>query len=110
MVASGSCAKQFFSAGRCSEPARMSCPRHHVPIGGFCGKFNLRRSWYVARGYAAMTELSRLPPGERETRDRELAKDTDKLAAKAAGGTRQAYKLIAEQWHKLADEVVVHAK
>jgi len=57
-----------------------------------------------------MTELSRLPPGERGKRYRELAKETERLAAKAEGGTREAYKLIAEQWLKLADEVVANAK
>jgi hypothetical protein len=57
-----------------------------------------------------MTELSRLPPGERAKRYRELAKETERLAAKAEGGTREAYKLIAEQWLKLADEVVADVK
>jgi uncharacterized protein YukE len=57
-----------------------------------------------------MTELSRLPPRERAARYRELAKETEKLAAKAEGATRQAYKLIAEQWHKLADEALANAK
>jgi hypothetical protein len=57
-----------------------------------------------------MTELSRLPPGERAKRYRELAKETERLAAKAEAGTREAYKLIAQQWYKLADEVVADVK
>jgi hypothetical protein len=57
-----------------------------------------------------MTELSQLPPGERAKRYRELANETERLATKVEGGTRAAYKLIAEQWHKLADEVVANVK
>ena len=52
-----------------------------------------------------MTELSGLTPGDRAKRYRELAKETERLAAKAEGKTQAAYKLIAEQWLKLADEI-----
>jgi hypothetical protein len=62
------------------------------------------------RRICGMTELSTLPPGERAKRYRELAKETERLAAKVEGRTQDAYKLIAEQWHKLADEVMAGAK
>ena len=57
-----------------------------------------------------MTELSALPPGERAKRYRELAKETESLAANAEGSTQDGYKLLADQWHKLADEVMAGAK
>ncbi len=57
-----------------------------------------------------MTELSELPPAGRARRYRELARETERLAAKAEGRTRDAYQLIAEQWHRLADEVMANAK
>jgi hypothetical protein len=57
-----------------------------------------------------MTELSALPPGERAKRYRQLAKETESLAANAEGSTQDGYKLLADQWHKLADEVMAGAK
>jgi hypothetical protein len=57
-----------------------------------------------------MTDLSGLSPGDRAKRYRELAKETAELAAKAQGKNQHAYKLIAEQWLKLADEITAHMK
>jgi hypothetical protein len=57
-----------------------------------------------------MTEISELPPRERVKRYRELARDAEKSAARAQEGTRDAYRLMAKQWNKLADETDASVK
>jgi hypothetical protein len=54
--------------------------------------------------------MTELPPAGRAKHYRELARETERLAAKVEGRTRDAYRLIAEQWHRLADEVMANAK
>jgi hypothetical protein len=53
-----------------------------------------------------MQELSDLPPEQRAAKYREFAADAEAWAERSSGQARQSYLLIAEQWRKLADELV----
>jgi hypothetical protein len=57
-----------------------------------------------------MTELSDLPPAKRLQRYRQLASDARHEADRAKGAVRQSYLLIAEQWDRLAAELVNAAR
>jgi hypothetical protein len=53
-----------------------------------------------------MTEdISKLPLEEQIKRYRQMAADAASVAAKSTGTTREAYKLMAEQWRKLAEDI-----
>jgi hypothetical protein len=50
-------------------------------------------------------DFSKLPPEEQVKRYRQMAADAAAVAAKSTGTTREAYKVIAEQWRKLAEDI-----
>jgi hypothetical protein len=52
-----------------------------------------------------LEELSNLPPSARAERYRELALEADRYAEKSSEAARQAYRLMAEQWRKLAEDL-----
>lgn len=51
-----------------------------------------------------------LAPKERAKRYRELAEEAEQSGLKSRGDTREAYRLMAEQWRKLAEEVEATSK
>ena len=52
-----------------------------------------------------LEELSNLPPSERAKRYRELAAEADRYAENSSEAVRQSYRIMAEQWRKLADDL-----
>jgi len=55
-------------------------------------------------------DFSNLPAPERARRYRELANDARHEAEIAKGDMRQSYRIIAEQWEQLAEDIEKRAK
>jgi hypothetical protein len=52
-----------------------------------------------------VTDFSRLPPLDRAKRYRQLAEDARREANAAQDDARQSYRVIADQWDRLADDI-----
>jgi hypothetical protein len=57
-----------------------------------------------------MTELSKLPPGERAKRYRELAREARRKAANSKREAQTAFMKFGEQWEQLALEAEADAE